>query len=166
MKTIRKIFGLTALLALNLALTLPSLAGDAPTKPADGQTVQLFTYDRLYSDKDGNSHWDKVTVDFKQFPYANDVPPVWVEAGGKRPAVTTGFMAAPTGWDGRANHPPRARQFFIVLTGAVAFTASDGETKIFHPGQLVLMEDHKGKGHGSFNAGQGVAQVMSVVLPD
>ncbi|MDR2187762.1 MAG: cupin domain-containing protein [Azonexus sp.] len=162
MKQIDKLIGL----ALALVFCVPCLAGDVPAKPTAEQTVQLFTYDRLYSDENGNSHWDKVTVDFKQFPYANDVPPVWVQANAKYPAVSTGFMAAPTGWDGRANHPPRTRQFFIVLTGAVAFTASDGETKIFHPGQIVLMDDHKGKGHGSFNAGQGVAQVMSVVLPD
>lgn len=157
-----KLCGLLSLSFLNVA----GFAADAPARPAEEKTAQLFTYDRLYTGKDGESHFDKVTVDFKLFQYAEDVPPVWVDAGGRRPAKSIGFMAAPTGWDGRANHQPPARQFFIVLTGSVALTASDGETRIFQPGQVILMEDHKGKGHGSFNAGQGIAQVVAIPLAD
>lgn len=162
MKSALKIYGFFCLLCLSLA----SLAAEPAKSVGDQKTTQLFTYDRIYSDKNGESHFDKVTVDFKLFAYANDVPPVWVDAGGQRPAKSVGFMAAPTGWDGRAIHPPPRRQFFIVLTGSVAFTATDGETRIFQPGQVILMEDHNGKGHGSFNAGQGVAQVVAIPLAD
>lgn len=139
----------------------PAVAADAAPRTAD-----LLTYDRIYTDKNGDSHFDKVTVNFKVFQYANDVPPVWVESAGLRPAKAVQFMAAPTGWDGRAHHPPPRRQFFIVLTGAVAFTATDGETRILHPGQVLLMEDHKGKGHGSYNVDQGNSIVVAVPLAD
>lgn len=163
MKLALKMIGLISMLVLGMS----AFAGDAPAQQAETKpTTSLLTVDRLYSDKNGESHWDRVTVDFKLFQYANDVPPVWVDAGGKRPAKSIGFMAAPTGWDGRAIHPPPARQFFIVLTGSVAFTASDGENKIFQPGQVILLEDNKGKGHGSYNAGQGVAQVVAIPLAD
>lgn len=139
----------------------PVTAGDAAPRTAD-----LLTYDRLYTDDKGDSHFDSVTVNFKVFQYANDVPPVWVESAGLRPAKAIQFMAAPTGWDGRAHHPPPRRQFFIVLTGAVAFTATNGETRILRPGQVLLMDDHQGKGHGSYNVDQGNSVVVAVPLAD
>lgn len=159
-----------SLVAVAWLLTMFSMtsyaAAEGGIQTVSEKTADLFTYDRIYTGEDGETHFDKVVVNFKVFQYANDVPPVWVQTSGRRPADSVHFMAAPTGWDGSANHPPPRRQFFVVLTGAVAFTATDGETKIFHPGQILLMDDHIGKGHGSFNAGQGVAIVMAVPLPD
>ncbi|QDX80249.1 hypothetical protein B9N43_02600 [Denitratisoma sp. DHT3] len=153
---------ISALLATSALCHAGEPAANAPAP----KTADLLTYDRLYTGKNGESHFDKVTVNFKVFQYANDVPPVWVESAGLRPAKAVQFMASPTGWDGRANHPPPRRQFFIVLTGAVAFTASDGETRTLRPGQVLLMEDHQGKGHGSYNADQGISTVVAIPLAD
>lgn len=152
--------------ALLLASALCQAGEPAPADAPAPRTADLLTYDRLYTDEKGDSHFDTVTVNFKVFQYANDVPPVWVESAGLRPAKAIQFMAAPTGWDGRAHHPPPRRQFFIVLTGAVAFTATNGETRILRPGQVLLMDDHNGKGHGSYNADQGNSIVVAIPLAD
>lgn len=149
---------------------LPGAVSHAAVEEAPGlnekQTAELFTYDRIYIGKDGHSHFDQVTLNFKKFQYAADVPHVWADTSGMRPANGVIFMATPTGWDGTALHPPQRRQLFIVLTGSVAFTTSDGDKRILHPGQVILMEDHKGIGHGSYNAAQGIGVVMAVGLPD
>lgn len=162
MKAYLQFFGLSF-----LALWSIICAGaDGSNIKVAADSTQLFTYDRLYSDKSGNSHFDKVTVSYNLLQYDKDTPAVWMDANGKRVAKSITFMAAPTGWDGSAHHPPPAKQFFIVLSGSVAFTASDGETRILQPGQIILMEDHTGIGHGSFNAGQGVALVAAIALPE
>ncbi len=44
-------------------------------------------------------------------------------------------------------HPTSARNFCLTLSGEMELTASDGETRVFTPGSVLLMEDTTGKGH-------------------
>ena len=44
-------------------------------------------------------------------------------------------------------HPAPRRQYIIILAGAVQITASDGEKRIIGAGEVILVEDIKGKGH-------------------
>ena len=56
------------------------------------------------------------------------------------------FSGAPSGWHGDW-HPAPRRQFSCNLAGEVEVTASDGETRLFLPGDVLLLEDTTGKGH-------------------
>jgi quercetin dioxygenase-like cupin family protein len=57
-------------------------------------------------------------------------------------------MEAPAGWS-TDWHPSSARNLFIVLTGEWEVTASDGESRRFSVGDVLLVDDTSGKGHRS-----------------
>ena len=57
-------------------------------------------------------------------------------------------MKAPAGWSSDW-HPSSARNLFFVLSGEWEVTASDGESRRFGVGSVLLVEDTTGKGHSS-----------------
>lgn len=59
------------------------------------------------------------------------------------------FVAGPTDWGGDIPHPSPQRQFFCLLSGELEAIASDGETRRFGPGGLLLLEDTTGAGHAT-----------------
>ena len=44
-------------------------------------------------------------------------------------------------------HPDPEPQFVITLSGTLEFATPDGETFVVRPGDVLLAEDHIGKGH-------------------
>ena len=44
-------------------------------------------------------------------------------------------------------HPDPEPQFVITLSGTLEFATPDGETFVVRPGDILLAEDHIGKGH-------------------
>jgi quercetin dioxygenase-like cupin family protein len=44
-------------------------------------------------------------------------------------------------------HPAPRRQYIINLDAGVKITASDGEARIIGAGEVILVEDVRGKGH-------------------
>jgi len=95
----------------------------------------------LYAGPDGESHFRDVTIDWE-----TEGP------GGKfsacLPATGIIFRVAPEQYD-YAWHTATQRQYLINLDAAVAISASDGETRVIGPGEVVLVEDTTGKGHCS-----------------
>ena len=106
----------------------------------------MSTYTRLYSDAQGESHFDNVEIDLASTDYAPPAPPL--ELSAVKPASQFGFMNAPAGWASDW-HPSPARNMFFVLTGEWEVSASDGETRKFSAGSALLVEDTTGKGHSS-----------------
>jgi hypothetical protein len=53
------------------------------------------------------------------------------------------------GWHGDVPHPTPRRQVFCNLTGEYEVTTSDGETRRFPGGSLLLLEDTSGQGHST-----------------
>ena len=106
----------------------------------------MSTYTRLYSDAQGESHFDNVEIDLASTDYAPPAPPL--ELSAVKPASHLGFMNAPGGWASDW-HPSPARNMFFVLTGEWEVSASDGETRKFSAGSALLVEDTTGKGHSS-----------------
>ena len=88
----------------------------------------------LYSDTAGVSHFGDI----------------WVEIRGRtsEPFAVKDFMIreAPvghnTGW-----HLPTHKHYIVNLDGAIEIAASDGEVRIIGIGDIILIEDHTGKGH-------------------
>ena len=50
-------------------------------------------------------------------------------------------------------HPAPRRQYIINLDGGVKITASDGEAREIGAGEVILVEDVRGKGHLSQSLG-------------
>lgn len=106
----------------------------------------MTIYTRLYSDEHGESHFADVEIDLTLTDYAPPAPPL--ELSTTTPANQFGFMNAPAGWASDW-HPSSARNIFFVLRGEWEVTASDGETRRFSTGSVLLVEDTTGKGHTS-----------------
>jgi uncharacterized cupin superfamily protein len=106
----------------------------------------MATFTRLYSDRRGESHFEEIEIDLALTEYAPPAAPL--ELSAFTSAKQFGFMRAPAGWSSDW-HPSSDRNLFIVLTGEWEVTASDGETKRFTLGDVLLVEDTTGKGHQS-----------------
>lgn len=103
-------------------------------------------YTRLYSDDHGESHFKDIEIDLKLAEYPPPALPLHLSSF--TPATQFGFMNAPAGWSSEW-HPTTARNIFFVLTGEWEVIASDGESRRFGPGSILLVEDTTGKGHSS-----------------
>lgn len=101
---------------------------------------------RLYSGDDGESHFEDVEIELDLTDYAPPAPPLYLST--KSSANQFAFMKAPAGWSSDW-HPSSARNLFLVLSGEWQVTASDGESRTFSVGSVLLVEDTTGKGHSS-----------------
>jgi hypothetical protein len=121
----------------------------------------MANYTRLYADAQGESHFSDIEIDLTLTEYAPPAPPL--ELSPTTPANHFGFMNAPAGWSSDW-HPTSARNIFCVLTGEWEVTASDGETRRFSTGSVLLVDDTTGKGHASRVIGQTDSLALMVQL--
>lgn len=106
----------------------------------------MLAHTRLYADEHGESHFEDIEIDLTLTDYAPPAAPLGLSSF--TPATQFGFMNAPAGWSSDW-HPATARNVFFVLSGEWEVTASDGETRRFGAGCVLLLEDTAGKGHSS-----------------
>jgi hypothetical protein len=123
----------------------------------------MTTYTRLYADAQGESHFADVEIDLTLTEYAPPAPPL--ELSSTTPANHFGFMNAPSGWSSDW-HPTSARNIFCVLSGEWEVTVSDGETRRFSTGSVLLVDDTGGKGHTSRVISQTDSLALMVQLGD
>ncbi len=93
----------------------------------------------IYADAEGESHFRDIEVD-------------WVEetTGVKLSArrAATGLIFRQTSGEYNLDwHPAPRRQYVVNLDNSFEITASDGETRVIAPGEVLLVEDIAGKGH-------------------
>ena len=62
------------------------------------------------------------------------------------PATGVVFRETPADYD-YDWHPAPRRQYIVLLDGAIEITVGDGETRRFHGGDVLLVEDTEGRGH-------------------
>ena len=103
-----------------------------------------FTYVRLHCTPDNQSHFTDVTIELAEENFAPPASPIAI--GGNRPtsrAFIAGFGAhwGATDLQTHLNHPTPAVQLFTVLRGVFSITATDGETRQVHAGDMVVLED-------------------------
>jgi quercetin dioxygenase-like cupin family protein len=102
-------------------------------------------YTRIYADADGESHFEDVEVEMKSAPYNTGAISEMFAARGVMFRVSPDYFVD---W----HNAPR-RQFVVNVTGTLEVTVSDGTTRRFGPGTVLLAEDVSGKGHISRSLG-------------
>ena len=120
------------------------------------------TYVRLFTDEDGESHFQDLAVTLKAQDFAPPAAPLQIA-----PFLRTAdslWVGAPPGWGGEEPHPTPQRQLFCVLRGTAEVTASDGSMRRLAPGSVLLLEDTAGKGHSTRIVGAHELLVFAVAL--
>ena len=120
-------------------------------------------YTRLYSDVNGESHFEDIEIEFKSIAFAPPAPPINLSEFG--PAEYCLLLKGSEGWYGDW-HPAPYRQLHFYLSGEVEAETSDGEIRRFGSGSIVLVEDTTGKGHRSRIVGSADALIAAVKLAD
>jgi len=82
------------------------------------------------------------------------------------PAEGTFWLGAPPTWKGDAPHPAPRRMIFVTVQGEYQIMATDGETRQFPIGSVLLIENTTGTGHSTKVMGTHDAIVFAVGLPD
>jgi hypothetical protein len=120
--------------------------------------MEAFTITRVFADADGESHFENIS---KPLVGAGDIgflsAPEAVESLIFRkvlPAYDYDFHRAP------------ARQYIILLDGAIEIETSLGEKRGFKAGDILLVEDTTGKGHRTRNLLPAVRQSVFITLKD
>ena len=118
-------------------------------------------YVRLRLDTSGKSYFENAALDLKEADYRPPSPLLFVshtyEANGLQ------FVRLPSGWTGNTIRPPKD-QFLICLKGHLEVTASNGEKRMFGPGDSVLMEDVWGEGHRTHVKSECIVAIIPVAV--
>ncbi|HEV8472210.1 MAG TPA: hypothetical protein VGR82_05475, partial [Methylomirabilota bacterium] len=93
----------------------------------------------LYVDDKGETHFRDVEIEFVESGPAGRMSK-------RMPASGIIFREVPPTYD-LDWHPAPRRQYIINLDNGVQITASDGESRRIGAGEVLLVEDTKGKGH-------------------
>jgi hypothetical protein len=119
-----------ALLITGASLVLPTAAASAAPRlqePGPAGVMQIF---HVFATPDGESHLRRVTVAGarKELPVAS--------------VMATTLAAGVEDW-----HNAPFKTFTINVAGQIRAELSDGTNQAIGPGDLVFLEDLKGKGH-------------------
>ena len=118
-------------------------------------------YTRLYSDDNGDSHFEDVELEFQSVDFAPPAPPLDISTFGE--VEDCSILRAAPGWVGDW-HPAPFRQLHFYLSGEVEAEVSDGDKRRIQAGEFALVEDTKGKGHISRVVGNGDVVIAVVKL--
>jgi hypothetical protein len=112
-------------------------------------------YFRIYTDAEGETHFEDIEVAFGQQRNGSDLSALY-------PVTGVIFRRSPADqfidW-----HPAPRRQFVVTLSGQAEVEASDGEIRQIGPGTVMLAEDTTGKGH--ITRGKGTEERLSLFIP-
>ena len=102
-------------------------------------------YVRLGVERNGETHFENCELALEEADYRPPAPLLFVSHARVSSAIQ--FVRIPAGWVGKSIVVP-SKQFLICVSGSLEITASDGESRTFGVGDVVLMEDtHGSKGH-------------------
>src|SRR4051794_30286568 len=76
------------------------------------------------------------------------------------------WIGAPTDWNGGEKHPAPRRAIFITVRGEYEVTSTDGTSRRFPPGSVLLIEDTTGDGHSTTITSAEECIIFALGLPD
>ena len=107
--------------------------------PVGVSIIAFMKIHNLYVDDKGETHFRDVEIEFVESGPAGRMSK-------RMPASGIIFREVPPTYD-LDWHPAPRRQYIINLDNGVQITASDGESRRIGAGEVLLVEDTKGKGH-------------------
>ena len=129
-------------LAIGLAvITLSGFAFAADQIKQDRDNQPILRVHNLYADEKGETHFRDINIEAAS-----------EGADGKVSKLlpATGLIFRTTAGSYNYDwHTASRRQYVINLDAAVKITVSDGESRVIGTGEVLLIEDTKGKGHVS-----------------
>ncbi|MEC3913274.1 hypothetical protein [Nocardia sp. CDC160] len=123
--------------------------------------LETLHYTRIEMSADGGSRFVDDRMELGVRPVAVGVDPMAVgELGSGAVAFVRsgGFDAVP--------HPAPARQWVVMVRGTIEVTTTDGETRRFAPGELLLAADVEGLGHTSVGVGEPPFEALFIPAPE
>jgi quercetin dioxygenase-like cupin family protein len=121
----------------------------------------MMKYTRLYSDEQGESHFENLEIEFQTVDFAPPAPPLEISTFGS--VEQCSILKGKPGWKGDW-HPAPYRQLHFYLSGEVEAETSNGEIRRIGTGDIALVEDTSGKGHRSRVVGSTEVIIVSVKL--
>lgn len=119
---------------------------------------RVTSYTRVASSDDGGSAFEDAELHLTEQHVAEGVPALVVGALGPAHGVAlVRFAAFP-----REPHPAADQQWVIVLRGVIEVHVSDGTSRQFGPGDLVLATDTSGRGHITRVVGDQPVDALSI----
>jgi quercetin dioxygenase-like cupin family protein len=132
-----------------------------PADPAK-EDQQMLGFTHLYSDANGVSHFRAETLEFTSLSGPN--VPRALSAYALQGAQGATFLRLAQGAVEDWHAAPRT-QFLIIVQGESEVTAGDGQTRRFKPGDVVLMDDTRGKGHRTAAVGPQDHVALAIPVP-
>jgi hypothetical protein len=136
---------MTAVVALAVVvISATAGAEEASIKTRSQDDASKFSYVRLFCGPDLETHFADLTAELSQQNFAPPAAPIYI--GGNRPSSSVFFAGFGPRW-GAADlvshlyHPTPAIQFIAVAQGVFSITATDGETRQLHVGDVLHLED-------------------------
>lgn len=160
---LRRAFGVATLSLLAACISSQLFAADTG-KPAMKEAASgKLSYSRLYTTADGNSHFSDETVDLAPLGTGGiEGQLAAYRLGDVKGAMLLQLKAGVT----EPYHIAPRRQIMFCLRGIVEVTAGDGTKRRALPGQFILLEDTKGKGHITHSVGPEDHVALAFPLPD
>ncbi len=100
---------------------------------------------RIYSDTEGVTHFEDGRVELRS---AGEIGRLSDVIGPAKIIFRSTGADYDYDW-----HPTPARQFVVVVTGAIEIQVGDGETRVVGAGTTLFLEDTEGRGHRTRNVG-------------
>ncbi|MBC8035370.1 MAG: hypothetical protein H7Y03_14570 [Chitinophagaceae bacterium] len=103
----------------------------------------MFNIVRIYSDNNGDSHFEDLTVPLQEAGTIGFLSEIIAAKG-------LIFREVEPDYDYDFHNAPQ-RQYLVLLDGAIEIETSLGVKRSFIAGQVLLLEDTHGKGHRTRN---------------
>lgn len=103
----------------------------------------MFTITRIYSDQQGDSHFEDLHIPLKEAGEIGLLSELL-------PAKGIIFREVLPSYDYDFHNAPQ-RQYIILLDGEIEIETSLGDKRSFKSGDVLLVEDTTGKGHRTRN---------------
>lgn len=112
---------------------------------------------RVYADANGVSHFADLDIPVSG---SSEIGRISERLPGKGII----FRETEATYDYDWHHPPQ-RQWIVLLDGEIVIETGDGETRTFRGGDVLLMEDLKGRGHRTRQTSPGVRRSLFIPIP-
>ena len=117
----------------------------------------MFTVVRIFSDENGDSHFEDITIPLTD---AGSIG----KLSDKIRAQHIIFREVEPAYDYEYHNAPQ-RQYIILLDGEIEIETSLGEKRKFRGGEILLVEDTQGKGHKTRNLKPVKRRSIFITLP-